>query len=81
MEARAAEPLLASAVLEDEELDALFEGLGVGKRRDGKIRVGTGVESVDNALQGGVVGGNIVGVWGEGVEVSFEAGSRPGMEE
>lgn len=68
-----AEALLASAVLGDEELDALFEAQVHGGRKrqdDGRIRIGTGNTSVDQALGGGIGGGNVVGIWGDGGEVS-----------
>jgi hypothetical protein len=68
-----AEALLASALLADDELDALFEAHvhgGKSKRRDdGRIRICTGNTSVDRALAGGIGGGNVVGVWGNGGEV------------
>jgi hypothetical protein len=61
-DAMAAEPLLASALLGDEELDALFGD--DGKRRDeSEIRVCTGVDG------SGIVRGGVVGVWGDGGEV------------
>lgn len=35
------------------------------------VRVGTGTKSVDDALGGGIRGGNVLGLWGDGCEVSF----------
>jgi hypothetical protein len=73
-----AQALLASAVLGDGELDALVEfgcgvgvGIGVGigvKKRvgGGGKRLGLGVKSLDDALDGGLSSGSIVSVSGEG---------------
>jgi hypothetical protein len=70
----AAQALLASAVLGDGELDALVNGMcgaGVGggvKKRvgDGGERLGMGVKSLDDALNGGLSSVSIVSVSGEG---------------
>jgi predicted ATP-dependent serine protease len=68
---RAAEPLLASSLVDDEELDALFEGLNTKtKRKSDKIGIATGIKSVDDALDGAITGGRVVGISGEGGEVS-----------
>jgi hypothetical protein len=68
-----AEALLASALLADDELNDLFEAHahgGKSKRRDdGRLMICTGNTSVDRALAGGIGGGNVVGVWGDGGEV------------
>ena len=71
----AAEPILASTLLNDEDLDDLFEGLvdaGAKKRielgRRGST-LGTGVREVDDVLCGGLRAGRMVGVSGEGGEV------------
>ncbi|KAL5441862.1 hypothetical protein PMIN06_009213 [Paraphaeosphaeria minitans] len=65
--ARPAEPILASAAITDEELGRLFDEVISGKPRptksEGVLR--TGSQSVDAALGGGLVGGRVVGVWGE----------------
>jgi hypothetical protein len=71
---RAAEPLLAGTMMGDEGLDHVFERFELGdenmQRLDGnEVRVGTGKKSVDDAFGGGVCGGNVLGVWGEGGEV------------
>ncbi|KAF2824794.1 hypothetical protein CC86DRAFT_353369 [Ophiobolus disseminans] len=67
-EARPAEPVLASALLGDGELDALVEGMcGVGlRKRDGGERLPIGVKSLDDALGGGLLGGRVVSVSVEG---------------
>ena len=71
-----AEPVLASTLLEDEDLDDLLEGLidaGAKKRIDLERRggtLGTGVGEVDDVLCGGLRAGRMVGVSGEGGEVS-----------
>jgi hypothetical protein len=68
---RAAEPLLASSMVDDEELDALFEGLNTKtRRRSDTIGIAAGIKSVDDALDGAITGGRVVGVSGEGGEVS-----------
>lgn len=62
------EPLLASQLVEDAELEALYDGItSLGKTRpkrggDGERRLGVGVESVDLALEGGVESARLVGV-------------------
>lgn len=79
-QARSAEVLLARDVIGEEEVrDLLGEICGVGLGgRDGTAkmtRLGTGVRSLDEALDGGLSGGRISGIWGGvGVgasEVSF----------
>jgi hypothetical protein len=82
---RPAEALLASSLVQEEELDELIEEIcGLGKKKGiGRVgeedmgRLGTGVKSVDDALDGGLVGGRVVGIWGEsggaGMEVSIKA--------
>ena len=71
--AAAAEPLLASQLLDDAVLDHLLDAClrGAGDASalpdNGTGAVRTGAESVDDALGGGVEGGNVVGVCcGEG---------------
>lgn len=63
---RGAEPLLASQLVEDAELEALYEGItSLGKtspKRGGERKLGVGVESVDLALEGGVESARLVGV-------------------
>ncbi|KAH7082195.1 hypothetical protein FB567DRAFT_447358 [Paraphoma chrysanthemicola] len=64
----AAEAVLASALLGEEDLDGLIDGvweMGVGKGKEEEGEIGTGVKSVDDALGGGVRGGRVMGVWGE----------------
>ena len=80
-QARPAEPLLASSLIGDEELEGVVAG-SVGprqKRRGESLR--TGVKSVDEALEGGLEGGQVVGVsagqGGSGVEVGFSTSTRP----
>lgn len=68
--ARPAEPLLASSLLGDGELDGLVEGMchvGLKRRRGGEERLGMGVESVDDALSGGLCSGRVVSVSGQGM--------------
>ncbi|KAJ4360939.1 uncharacterized protein N0V89_001508 [Didymosphaeria variabile] len=64
--ARPAEPLLASALVTDEELGELFGKIiarkTVPEKKEGALD--TGSRSVDEAL-GGLEGGRVVGVWGE----------------
>jgi len=63
-----AQPLLASSFISDEELDAILEGVyspGIKKRREKRVRLQTGVKSVDDALGGGLVGGRVVSISGE----------------
>jgi predicted ATP-dependent serine protease len=76
-----AEPLLASLSVGDEELEELFERVIVAGRssvsRDGSSRLSTGVDTVDDALGGGLEKGRLVGVscevGGESVDVSPHA--------
>lgn len=85
-----AEPLLASQLVEDAELEALYEGitsLGKTSPKRGERRLAVGVESVDLALEGGVESARLVGVscelaGGLGGEVSisvscFSESSKP----
>jgi hypothetical protein len=71
-EARPAEAVLARAMVGDEELEEVFGGLGVGKAsdEDGSGKLSSGSGSVDDALEGGLVDGHVVGVWGESGQVS-----------
>lgn len=73
--ARPAEPLLASSLVADGELEVLFErvvgAVKGGRRRDGGERLETGVRSLDEALGGGLEVGRVVGV-------SCEAGGGMG---
>jgi hypothetical protein len=66
--ARPAEPLLASSLVEDGELEALFDELLGGKKvtGGGDERLATGVRSLDDALGGGLEAGAVVGVSCEG---------------
>jgi len=77
-EARPADPLLASSLLGDEALEGLVEGIcRVGPKRGDGLR--TGVRSLDDALDGGLRGGRVVGIWGEGTggsEVSESKGEE-----
>ena len=66
--ARSAELLLASQLISDEDLNSLLESvlkvnIGTGSSR--KERLGTGVKSLDDALNGGLEGGRVVGISGE----------------
>ncbi|KAF2125725.1 hypothetical protein P153DRAFT_399867 [Dothidotthia symphoricarpi CBS 119687] len=67
---RFAEPVLAAELIGEEELDDLLErvcGTGAGVSRSDVLRVlGTGVESLDGVLGGGLLGGRVVGVHCEG---------------
>jgi hypothetical protein len=72
-----ADPVLASTLLRDGDLDDLFEGLvdaGAKKSylesrgREGVLE--TGVKEVDDVLGRGLRAGRMVGFSGEGVEVS-----------
>ncbi|KAH8708557.1 hypothetical protein GQ44DRAFT_777074 [Phaeosphaeriaceae sp. PMI808] len=70
----AAEPLLASSTVGTEEVDALVEGLyelTVNAKRDDENLLGTGVQSLDEALEGGFLDGTTIGVWGERNENEF----------
>ncbi|KAF2029346.1 hypothetical protein EK21DRAFT_113075 [Setomelanomma holmii] len=64
---RPAEVLLASSLVRDEELDRLLEGAcGLGKSKGGgEERLGTGAKSLDDALDGGLKGGKVTGIWEE----------------
>ena len=66
--ARPAEPLLARALVGDEELERLLEGVlsGKGVLEEEDAKLSTGSRSVDEALEGGLEGGNVVGLWSEG---------------
>lgn len=70
------EPILASTLLNEEDLDDLLEGsidAGAKKRIEEGRRgstLGTGVREVDDVLGGGLRAGRMVGVSGEGGEVS-----------
>lgn len=59
--------MLASAVITEEEISRLFQDVSGEATRlgDGKGGLGTGVKSVDGAVGGGLMGGRVVGVWGE----------------
>lgn len=61
---RAAEPVLASTLVSDEDLNDL---LGAKKRTDS---IWTGIKSLDDALGGGLECGRVVAVSGEGSDVS-----------
>ncbi|KAF2249099.1 hypothetical protein BU26DRAFT_312056 [Trematosphaeria pertusa] len=76
-QARPAELLLASSLIGDEELEVLLEGVVAGRvgpqqKRRGES-LGTGVKSLDEALDGGLEGGRVVcvsaGQGGGGVEL------------
>lgn len=76
MEARPAEPLLASSLIKERELEGLVEGLDVGGSKKGRggdgggVRLGIGKKDVDDGvLGGGVLRGNVIGIWGDGAEV------------
>ncbi|KAF1971914.1 hypothetical protein BU23DRAFT_581160 [Bimuria novae-zelandiae CBS 107.79] len=68
MEVRSAEPLLATALVDNEELGAIFDsvvsGTAVPTEKVNPLKTGSG--SVDGVLGGGLEGGGVVGVWGEG---------------
>lgn len=72
--ARKAEPVLASALIGDAELEGIVDGifdqtLGPRGRSRGEEelgRVGIGVKSVDDAVSGGLQIGSVVAVSGEG---------------
>ena len=69
---RSAEPLLASALVTDGEVAAWLDEVGRGvtgakageTAEQGVVRTGSG--SVDLAMGGGLQGGRVLGVWGEG---------------
>ena len=70
------EPVLASTLISHEELDTIVdeaasELLGERKRRDLKHRLTLGVKSVDEVLGGGIEEGVLMGISGEGVDVSL----------
>jgi predicted ATP-dependent serine protease len=72
--ARKAEPVLASALIGDAELEGIVDGVfdqasGARNRAGGEEeigRVGIGVKSVDDAVTGGLRMGSVVAVSGEG---------------
>jgi len=62
------EPLLASQLIDDEELDDLVDSVldaSISKRKDKKDRLKTGVKTVDDALGGGLESARVVCVSGE----------------
>jgi RecA/RadA recombinase len=62
------EPVLASSLIEDEELDNLLNSVcdsGSKDCKDEQRRLGTGVKSLDTALSGGLESGRIVEISGE----------------
>lgn len=66
--ARPAEPILASQLISDEELDDLLETVcnsGLGDKTSEKERLGTGVKSLDDTLGGGFESGRIIAISGE----------------
>lgn len=65
---RSAEPLLASALVTDGEVAGWFDEVvrGVTSETAGRGVVRTGSGSVDLAMGGGLQGGRVLGVWGEG---------------
>ncbi|PSN67899.1 hypothetical protein BS50DRAFT_633563 [Corynespora cassiicola Philippines] len=70
------EPVLASTLIGHEELDTIVdeaasELLGERKRRDLKHRLTLGVKSVDEVLDGGIEEGVLMGISGEGVDLSL----------
>jgi predicted ATP-dependent serine protease len=60
-----AEPLLASSLISNSELDAILDNITSPGVRNKSVRLATGVRSVDDALCGGLVGGRVVSVSGE----------------
>jgi RecA/RadA recombinase len=59
------EPMLASCLISDEELDEFLEGDQNDDFRKKKERLTTGVKNVDDALGGGIVAGRVIGISGE----------------
>jgi predicted ATP-dependent serine protease len=67
--ARPSEPLLASHLISDEDLDDLVENVChinlQQKQNAGRSLLETGVKSVDDAIGGGLQSGRLVGLSGE----------------
>lgn len=66
---RSAEVLLGASMIGEEEIGVLLEVLlvdSVCEKGDGKRTLRTGIKSVDDALDGGLKSGNLVGIWSEG---------------
>ena len=66
MEGRPAECLLAKSMISDEELDGLFADVVGGGKKEGKKEKGLAIGVKGQHISGG----NVVGVWGDGGEVS-----------
>ncbi|PVH94656.1 hypothetical protein DM02DRAFT_633532 [Periconia macrospinosa] len=73
---RRAEPLIASNLVGDAEVESLFDGVvGLNERKEKKEdgKLGTGIASVDKALRGGIESGGVVGI---GFEVAGGVGGE-----
>lgn len=73
-----AEPVLASQVISDEELDDLVDSVfhaSISKRKSEKNRLKTNVKSVDYALGGGLESAAVVCVSGEAAAGTSEVSS------
>jgi predicted ATP-dependent serine protease len=65
LDATPADPILASHLTSDEELDKVLEGVHNDGFRKQKERLETGVKNLDDALSGGIVAGRVVGISGD----------------
>jgi hypothetical protein len=79
---RAAEPMLASSLIAEAELDAVLERVvngGENETPSGNegLRVSSGIKSLDEMLGGGLKRGTIVGVSGE---LGGDAGDATGRD-
>ncbi|EUC40296.1 hypothetical protein COCMIDRAFT_109179 [Bipolaris oryzae ATCC 44560] len=63
-----ANPILASSLIDDDELDDLIDRLynsGIREAKQEKERIGIGIKSVDTALFGGLESGRVIEISGE----------------
>lgn len=63
-----AEPILASSLINDDELDDLINRMynsGISEHKHNIERIGTGVKSLDAALLGGLESGRVIEISGE----------------
>lgn len=78
-----AEPLLASQVISDEELDGLVDSVcyaSIGKSKNQKNKLRTDVKSLDDALGGGLESARVVCVSGEAAVGASEVSNNGAMD-
>lgn len=78
-----AEPLLASQIIGDEELDELVDSVchaRIGKSKNPESRLKTGVKSLDDALGGGLESARVVCVSGEAAVGASEVSNNGEMD-